>query len=91
MKPRAVRWVMSSACLGAACILLFAVVLFAEEREICPELVERVIPITHKGVRYEHVLVIGEVPVPCEKPPSSARVETRLGDREAVDGEEEAW
>lgn len=89
---RGFRMVLPAACLGGACVLLFVAVLFGEEREeprICPELVERVIPVTHKGVRYENVLVIGEVPVPCEKPPSTARVETRIDpnptDRSQVD------
>lgn len=105
MNPRAVRIVVIAACVTLSPFVLVGVLAAlgwsaegAEEEEprICPELVERVIPVTHKGVRYENVLVIGEVPVPCEKPPSTARVETVLNptdrsqvdmDREAVDGE----
>ena len=93
--PQSFRYVLPAALLGAAICVMLAAVAFSQEGDdprICPELIERVIPITHKGVRYENVLVIGEVPVPCEKPPSSARVETRINpnpvdvDREAVEG-----
>ena len=101
MSARGTRHVLHAAAIGMALgcyALVFGGLAWAggaeEEPRICPELVEIVVPLTHKGVRYERLPALVEVPVPCDsKPPSSARVELEINpvpvdmDREAVDGE----
>ena len=79
------RYVLPAALLGAAICVMLAAVAFTEPPKVCRA--SETMPAEDGGPDWTRW-----VEVPCEKPPSSARVETRINpnpvdvDREAVEG-----
>lgn len=88
-RKRSVLVVLGAAAVFAVvAVALLASAVLGQERT-CYDDIQRVIPVTHKGVRHPNVLVTGRVPVPCETP-SSGYVETRINDANPVDVDREA-